>query len=924
MTASINNKPFGSCFLILVCALGCAPVWAQQETRISGSFTSITFDQFVKQVEDQTPYHFFYHSQWTDSLDIQLNVRNETIDNLLDKLFEATTLHYKIHENKIYITKDRTITTRLADDFFNEGTARQEALAFDYSEYEKKERQKNLIEEKLYFIGAKSNDLTGTATLVGNVTDVNSGEAIVGSSIFIDEPRIGVSTDPFGHYSLTLPKGRHTLKIKSVGMKSTQRQIMLYSSGKLDINVEEDVIPLKEVLVQSERDVRVAGVQMGNEKIDIKTMKQMPLALGEADVMKVVLTLPGVQTVGEGTVGLNVRGGATNQNLILFNNAVVYNPSHLFGFFSTFNPDALKSVELYKSGITADYGGRLSSVLDVKAREGNLKKFSASGGISPVTGRLTLEGPIIKDRTSFLLAVRSTYSDWILHQLNYKNLRNSSASFYDVTFNVNHKINDKNSLTLSGYVSKDQFRLGSDTTYTYSDRNAALKWSHVFNPKLFGVFTGSISQYGYSVSSDKNPVNAFTLDFSIHQWNAKADFNYFLNSRHTLNGGANVTRYQLAPGTLQPSGAQSLVTPDVVQHEQAMENALYVDDNFEVNSKLSLYAGLRYSFYEFLGPKDVYQYAPGQPRTSGSIQDTIHYGAGKTIANYGGLEPRASVRYLLPKNSSVKLSYNRMRQYIQMLSNTTAITPIDIWKLSDGYIKPQYGDQVSIGYYKNLRSNTIETSVEAYYKTMTNTVDYKNGSVLLLNHHLETDVLNANGKAYGIEFLIRKASGKLNGWLSYTYSRSFLQTKGEYSSEIINEGKYYPSSYDKPHAVNLIGNYKFSRRFNFSMNVVYSTGRPITLPVATYSSEGISRVYYSDRNQYRIPDYFRMDASINIEGNHKVKKLAHSSWTIAVYNLTGRQNAYSVYFVSAKGVVNGYKLSIFAQAIPTITYNFKF
>ena len=910
--------------LLFICFLGFNPVWGQQQIKVSGDFTAISFDQFVKQVEDQTPYHFFYQTEWTDSLSINVSVKNKSIDNVLDQLFEATTLHYKIHENKIYITKERTITTRLPDDFFNEGARRVEAIAFDYSEYEKKERQKNRIEEKLYVIGAKSSDLSGTATVTGNITDVKSGEAIVGSSVFIESPRMGVSTDPFGHFTLTLPRGRHELKIKSIGMKSTQRQIMLYGNGKLDIEVEEDVIPLKEVLVESERDVRVAGNQMGTEKIDIKTMRQMPLALGEADVMKVVLTLPGVQSVGEGTVGLNVRGGATNQNLILFNDAVVYNPSHLFGFFSTFNPDALKNVELYKSGITADHGGRLSSVLDVNTREGNLKKFSASGGISPVTGRLTLEGPIIKDRTSFLLAIRSTYSDWILHQLQYKNLRNSAASFYDVTFNVNHKINDKNSLTLSGYVSKDAFRLGSDTTYSYSDRNGSLKWKHVFNAKLFGVLTGTASQYSYSINSAKNPVNAFIMDFSIRQWNAKADFNYFLNAKHSLNGGASVTRYQLAPGNYQPSGTESLAKPDVLQQEQAFENAVYIDDNFEVNPHLSIYGGLRYSFYEFLGPKDGYQYASGVPRSGGSIKDTIHYGAGKTIANYGGLEPRASVRYLLPKNSSVKFSYNRMRQYIQMLSNTTAITPVDIWKLSDSYIKPQYGDQISMGFYKNLRSNSIETSVEAYYKSMQNTVDYKNGAVLLLNHHLETDILNASGKAYGIEFLIKKSSGKLNGWLSYTYSRSFLQTKGEYSSETINEGKYYPSNYDKPHAVNFIGNYKFSRRFNFSLNMVYSTGRPITLPVATYTSEGVSRVFYSDRNQYRIPDYFRTDVSINIEGNHKIKKLAHSSWTVAVYNLTGRQNAYSVFFVAQKGVVNGYKLSVFARAIPTITYNFKF
>ncbi len=923
---TLINRPKGKIsWLIIACFLSYLPLWGQEEVKVSGNFTSISFDQFVKQIESQTPYRFFYKTAWTDSLSVQLNVSKERIGPLLDQVFTGTLLHYALHENKIYITKERQLITTLPADFFNQGASfSREAVAFDYTDYQQKGKEKKYREEKLYVFGAKSAGLSGTATLTGNVTDVKSGEAIVGASVFIENPKMGVSTDPFGHFSVTLPKGRHELKIKSIGMESTQRQIMLYGDGKLNIEVEEDIIPLKEVLVESERDVRVASNQMGTEKLDIKTMRQMPLALGETDVMKVVLTLPGVQTVGEGTVGLNVRGGATNQNLILFNDAVVYNPSHLFGFFSTFNPDALKSVELYKSGITADYGGRLSSVLDVNTREGNLKKFSASGGISPVTGRLTFEGPIIKDRTSFLIGLRSTYSDWILGRLKYQNLRNSAASFYDVTFNISHKINTKNSLTFSGYLSKDQFRLGSDTTYSYSDRNGSLKWKHVFNTKLYGTLTGTFSQYNFSFNSTKNPVNAFIMDFSIRQWNGKADVTYLLNSQHSLKAGASVTRYQLAPGNFQPNSPESLVKPDLLPSEQASESAIYLDDNFEVNRHLSLYAGLRYSFYQYLGPRDVYQYTNGTPRQLATIQDTVRYGSGKSIANYGGLEPRFSVRYLLSNNSSVKFSYNRMRQYIQMLSNTTAITPVDIWKLSDNYIQPQYGDQISLGFYKNLRRNTIETSVEAYYKVMQNTVDYKNGAVLLLNHHLETDVLNARGKAYGIEFLIKKSTGKVNGWLSYTYSRSFLQTKGEFSSETINDGKYYPSSYDKPHAVNFIGNYKFSRRFNFSLNMVYSTGRPITFPIAKYTVDGVSRVFYSDRNQFRIPDYFRTDVSLNLEGNHKIKKLAHSSWTFAIYNVTGRQNAYSVFFVSQKEVINGYKLSVFAQPIPTITYNFKF
>lgn len=916
--------------LIVICAV---LIILYQETNgqsrelITGEYNGIPFEKFVADIESKTDYHFYYNPRTVDSLQVSLSVQGKNIRDVLHQLFTGTQLHFVADGNKnIFITEGREIMADLPSDFFDTGATskNQEIAAFDYTAYEKREKQKKLAESKLYSIGTKTTNLQGNATLAGHVRNEANGEPVIGAALFIEKPLIGVATDQFGYYSITLPKGRHELQIKSIGMKTTQRQIMLYSDGQLEIEMDEDVTPLKEVVIQSERDVRVTGLQMGMERLDIKTMKNMPLALGETDIMKVVLTLPGVQSVGEGTVGLNVRGGATNQNLILFNDAIVYNPSHLFGFFSTFNPDVLKNVELYKSGITADYGGRLSSVLDVQSREGNMKKFSGSGGISPITGRLTIEGPLIKDKTSFLLGARSTYSDWILRQLDSEELQNSEASFYDFNANISHKINDKNHLYLSGYLSKDKFRLDGDTAYSYSDRNASLKWKHIINNKLYSLVTAGFSKYSYSVESDANPVNAFLMDFSIQQLNAKADINYFLNPKHTITGGLSTIYYTLAPGNLQPSGEQSLIVPDVMQDEQGLESALYIGDNFEVSPKVSLYAGIRYSFYQFMGPKDIYSYAEGSPLEESTIQDTVSYGAGKSIVSYHGAEPRFSVRYSVSNNASIKFSYNRMRQYIQMLSNTTAITPTDIWKLSDSYVQPQVGDQISIGFYKNTRKHSIDISIEAYYKTTENTVDFKNGAVLLLNPHIETDLVNAKGKAYGAEFMIKKSAGKLNGWISYTYSRSFLQAKNTYPSETVNQGEYYPSSYDKPHALNFIGNYKFSRRFNFSLNMTYSTGRPITLPQAKYDLGGSSRLYYSERNQFRIPDYFRTDISINVEGNHKIKKLAHSSWTFAVYNLTGRQNAYSVYFKSENGQVNGYKLSIFGQAIPTVTYNFKF
>ncbi len=895
-----------------------------QQDLISISLSNVKFDEFVTTVEQTTSYRFFYQSTATDSIRITIIVQQKTIDEILNVVFAETELNFAIDAlQNIFITKSRTILTDLPVNYFSTTVDNDNTNEFDYSSYEKKEQKKKIVENKVYTIGTKSSNIQGNVTIKGQLRDATTGEPLIGASVFIDKPLIGSSSDPLGYYSLTIPKGRHELKIKSVGMKSSTLQIMLYTDGILDIELEEDVSPLKEVVVESERDVRVYGLQMGVEKLDIKTMKQMPSVLGEVDVFKVMLTLPGVQSAGEGSSGINVRGGSTSQNLILFNDAVVFNPSHLFGFFSTFNPDVLKNAELYKSGINADYGGRLSSVLDVTTREGNKKKFVASGGISPITGRITFEGPIIKDKTSFLIGVRSTYSDWILKQLDSKELQNSSASFYDIHANLSHKINDKNDIFISGYKSRDRFKLSKDTTYNYSDENASVKWNHRFKSKLYGVFSTSYSKYNYSIFSEKNPAEASEFNFQIKQFNGKADFTYLLNAKHTIQMGAASTYYTLSPGSQRPIGDMSTFIPNTNPDEQAFESGLYLSESFEVAPRLSLYAGLRYSFYNYIGPKNVYVYEDDIPKQESTIQDTIRYSKGQSIQKYHGPEPRISLRYLLPGNASVKLSYNRMRQYIQMLSNTTSISPTDIWKLSDTHIKPQIGDQISIGFYKNLHHNLIETSIEAYYKTTQNALDFKSGAKLLLNSHIETDILYAHGRAYGFEFLIRKSSGKLNGWISYTYSRSQLQTRSRFKSETVNRGSYYSSNFDKPHSFNFIGNYKFSRRFNFSVNFIYNTGRPITIPLAKYNLGGSPRLNYGDRNQERVPNYFRTDVALNFEGNHKVKKFAHSSWTLAVYNLTARRNAYSVYFVSENNQIKGYKLSIFGEAIPTLTYNFK-
>jgi len=891
----------------------------------------LRFPQVVQAVEAQTTYRFFYNPAEVDSLPVTVSTENQSVRTLLQQIFSGSKFNYAIDAQKrVYITLERVIRTELPIGFFRgglPGTGTDTTLN-DYLGQRQKKRAEP--EAKTYEIGKRTTDASdrpvrpGRATVSGYVRNVASGEPVVGAALYVESPRVGTVSDQFGFYSITLPRGRHDLRIRSIGMKDSRRRIILYSDDKFDIEMEDDVIALKEVVIEAEKDRNISGLQMGQERIDIKSIRQVPTALGEADLLRVIQTLPGVKTVGESSTGLNVRGGSTDQNLILYNDATIYNSSHLFGFFSAFNPDMIKSAELYKSAMPSRFGGRLSSVLDVQTRDGNKKKLVGSGGIGLLTGRLMLEGPILKDKTSFIAGIRSTYSDWLLRQLQNTSYQKSQAQFYDLNLHITHEMNERNTFYLTGYASKDRFRLSSDTTYRYQNQTATLKWKHVITNKLYSVFTGSYSGYSYNVTSEKNPVNAYTLDFAINQYQAKADFNYYPTNQHAVDFGVSSTLYKINPGTFGPRGSESLIVPDVVPAERGLESAVYIGDRFDVSSRLSISAGLRYSLYTFLGPASVFQYAPGQPKTPGNITDTLSYGKNQAISTYQGPEYRVSIRYGLSNTASVKASFNRTRQYIQMLSNTTVISPTDIWKLSDPNIKPQIGDQYAIGLYKNNRNNTIETSVEAYYKTMQNRIDYRGGASLILNNHIETDVVNAEGVAYGIEFLVKKTAGKFNGWLSYTFARTLLRTTGPANSEIINEGKWYPSSYDKPHDVTLISNYKVNRRFSLSFNFTYSTGRPITLPVSKYYLDGAPRLLYSDRNQYRIPDYYRADVAMNIEGNHKVKKLAHSSWTISIYNLLGRRNAYSVYFKSENGRVNGYQLSIFGQPIPSITYNFRF
>ena len=707
-------------------------------------------------------------------------------------------------------------------------------------------------------------------------------------------------------------------------MKATKRQLILYSNGKLTIEIKDDVQTLKRVIVVAEKNSNVRRLQMGIERISIKTIKQLPALLGEPDVLRVILTLPGVTSVGEASAGFNVRGGSTDQNLVLFNDATIYNPSHLFGFFSAFNADVIKNADLFKSSIPEKYGGRLSSVLDVTTRDGNNKKWTGNTGIGLLTTKFMVEGPLVIDKTSILIGGRTTYSNWLLARLPGSDYSNSRAFFYDLNLQITHTINAKNSLYFTFYSSSDKFRLNDDTTYRYSNQNLVLKWKHVFNNKLYSTLSGGKDRYAYSVAGNKETIRSYQLEFGIDQFNIKGDFIYNPNNKHQLNFGVSNIYYKLQPGSLQPNGPQSLVIPEKVAPEQAIETAFYLGDRISLTDRLSINAGIRYVLYNYLGPRQTYSYFKGLSRDLATIEDSAYYKAGKIIKTYQGPEYRISLRYSLSDQASVKIGYNTLRQYIHLLSNTTAISPTDIWKLSDSQIKPQSGDQLSLGFYQNFKSNTIETSVELYYKRLKNYLDYKSGASIVLNQNIERDVINTRGRAFGAEFLIRKSTGKLNGWISYTYARIKLQMDDPIAGQVINNGNYYPANFDKPHSLNVIGNYRFTHRYSISLSTQYSTGRPITLPIAEFNLAGSRRLFYSERNQYRVPDYFRMDFSVNLDGNHKLKQRTHGSWTFGLYNLTARKNVYSIYFVEENGTIKGYKLSVIGTAIPYITYNIRF
>ncbi len=896
-------------------------------TSIPEDLAGIPFSDFADSLSVHQDIHIYFLPEWVTGLTVQIPAGKHDLSDVLKATFNGKSLFFNVMANgDIILSNGGLLSSKFPSQYFENkpGTVAQQANQTSPEKEKASEassRENNMVVD----IGSKSDSRrVGQAILSGQIMDRNTREPVIGATVYAEDTGNGTVSNASGNYFIKLAKGSHRVIVRCIGKKDVHLTVNLYSDGELNILMDEKITELKAVEVTAQKYHNIESTSMGLNRIDTKVMSRIP-KIGETDVLKVSLLLPGVQSVGEGTTGFNVRGGNADQNLILIDKAPVFNPAHLMGFFSAFNADIIRDFELYKSVVPAKMGGRLSSVLDLTVKNGNKTTFTGSGGISPLTGNFEFEGPIIKEKLSFLVSGRTTYSNWILKRINNPSIQKSEASFNDFNVKLDYDLNKNNSVSFSSYYSDDYFfKNNRDTTYYYGNRIMNLEWKHRFNPQLHMSNNLIYSNYKFTLGDKANPSGAYDMNYYINYYEQRSDFTYFWTNSHMLTFGISNVYYDLMPGSLSALGSESIVQKKTIESEHAMLNSVYVSDEYKVNNRLTVNGGLRFSLYNYLGPRTVFRYRKGLPYDLSTLQDTLTYSGFKSIKSYSGLEPRVSARYLLSNQLSVKIGYSRMKQYIHIMSNTFSVSPTDTWKLSDNNITPQIADQVSLGLYRNFKGGIYETSVEMYYKKLQGLKDYKVAATLLMNEHVETEIIDTRGKAYGVEVMLRKSMGKLNGWLSYTYSRIFEKSGGTFTEEKINNNQWFPAIYDKPHSLAIVGNYRFSRRFSVSTDVVYSTGRPITYPVARYRFRNGTFLNYSMRNEYRVDDYFRWDMSLNLDGNLRVDQFAHSFWSLSVYNITGRNNIYSVYFISKENVTQGYKMSIFAEPILTISYNFRF
>lgn len=784
-------------------------------------------------------------------------------------------------------------------------------------------------------IGDPNKASTGRVRIQGKVTSKEDKVGLFGATIAIRGTNIGAVCDENGNYEFTISTGQFELIVQYVGKVTRVYDIQVIGNGRLDVLLTDQVVNLDQVLIEAEaEDKNIQRISAGVNKLNIKEIESLPAFMGEVDIVKSLQSLPGVSSVGEGASGFNVRGGRTDQNLILQDGAILFNASHVLGFFSTFNPDATESFTLYKGNMPAQYGGRISSVLDVTMKEGNSDKVKVRGGLGLVASRLVVDGPINGGKTRFLVAGRSSYSDWVLGQARNIDVQNSAARFHDLNLKLSHRIGTKNKVTLSYYRSGDFFRFAEDFGFEWDTDVLNFNWKSSLSENLISSTRLVYGKYK-SKLFDPSGIDAAEVDNGMGYYQANQTFFYNPSDNHNINFGVDFVRYNGVDETAAPIGPDSGIQAETVAKEQGNEIGFFVNDEITLTKDLALSVGLRYSMFENRGPYDVFQYADGAQRLIENITDTISYADGDVIAKYSGFEPRIGLRFKIDDRNSIKMSVNRTRQYIHTLSNSTAATPTDILQLSNSYLKPLISNNASIGYFKNFKDNLWETSLEAYIRDIDNLLDYKDFVDLLLNNHLETDLLSGKGRAYGLELYIKKTRGPMTGWLSYTLSRTEIQIEGENLDETINNGNWYPANFDRTHNFSWVSTVQLRGQSSFNWNIVYSSGRPINGIVTNYRIGSTVVPHFSERNEFRIPDYFRLDLSFtfgrDILKADIRKKLEGRNYSgtlsIGIYNVLSRKNAFSVFFKRPDDlslIPRAHRLTVLGAAFPNITYNFKF
>ncbi len=899
----------------------------EPDQRLSLDLSRASFGEFADRLESRTGIRVYFAPEWFREFTVDCRADSVTPEEAVREVLKGTGLHYGVlSPSAIVVLPDRRLRTSLpemlsVEEIQNGGDSGEGYLGTNGSRYIQGTRPEQIT--RTIAVGDPTSDSRSVARVKGTLLHMETGEPVAGATMVLTETGKGSISDQNGIVTMALAPGRYSVQFSFIGMEQVNVVLEVHSDGNFQLQMQPAVIALNEVMILGEQYRDINSTDIGVERFSMNTLKQVPVFMGERDVIKISKLLPGITSAGEASSGVNVRGGNVDQNIFYIDRLPVYNTSHLFGFFSAFNSDIIRDFSIYKGNVPVNYGGRLSSVFNILTRKGNNKIYTAHAGISPVSAHLTFEGPIRKEHSSFLVSGRSSYSDWILNRIEDPEIRNSDAFFYDLAASLNFKPGTKNTLQMFYYQSFDDFKYGELSDYEYANRGGSVNWIRNISPALTSKVTGTVSTYRFG-NVDKSEISrAYSHEYMLNHNELLADLTWVPAINHNVGFGANLIYYRLDQGRITPYGAESIRSRADLGFEHAVEGSLFVSDNITLASWLNLYGGFRYSYYSRLGPETVMFYEAGQPKIENTIVDSLSFGNLQSVRFNSGPEFRIAMNMKTGPNTSFKLAFNQMRQYLFMLSNTVTISPTDQWKLSDYHIDPQSGYQFSAGAYHIFPRPGVSGSLELYYKYSRDIVEYKDGADFVNTPLTETQVLQGFQNAYGAEVMLQKNSGRLDGWISYTLSRSEMQVPGDNEFEDINRGEPYPSNYDRPHVLNLVANYHINRRFSVSSNVVYMSGRPVTFPTSLYYIDDVAYIDYFARNEFRVPDYFRIDLSLTVEGNLKADKLFHSTWSFNVYNLLGRNNPQSIYFRSHEFFVQGYAFSVIGVPIFTLSWNVK-